>query len=199
VFLKQFNGNCRQNGKNRILGGIMEALETTNPSDLNIEILLNKYGKDIKKLAYMYVRDWGKAEDITQEVFIICYKKIHLFRGDSSYKTWLYKITVNKCKDELKRKDFWQFRLADKLKHHLPKSERTTEEQVITKSEDQELAEKVLSLPVKYREVIILFYYEGLKIKEIHELTGLNIETIKTRLSRAKKMLHKMYEGRGIL
>lgn len=175
----------------------MKALETNNPSDINIEILLNTYGKDIKKLAFMYVKDWGKAEDITQEVFITCYKKIHLFRRDSSYKTWLYKIAVNKCKDELKRKDFWQFRLADKLKHHLPKSEQTIEEQVMTKSEDQELAENVLSLPVKYREVIILFYYEELKIKEIHELTGLNIETIKTRLSRAKKMLRKMYEGRG--
>jgi RNA polymerase sigma-70 factor, ECF subfamily len=173
----------------------MEVLETTNPSDINIEILVNKYGKDIKKLAYMYVKDWGKAEDITQEVFIICYKKLHLFRGDSSYKTWLYKITVNKCKDELKRKSFWQLRLADKLKYHVPKSERSTEEQVITKSEDQELSDNVLSLPIKYREVIILFYYEGLKIKEIHELTGLNIDTIKTRLSRSKGLLRKMYEG----
>ncbi|MBN8202584.1 MULTISPECIES: sigma-70 family RNA polymerase sigma factor [Bacillaceae] len=173
----------------------MEVLETTNPSDINIEILVNKYGKDIKKLAYMYVKDWGKAEDITQEVFIICYKKLHLFRGDSSYKTWLYKITVNKCKDELKRKSFWQFRLAEKLKDHVPKSERSTEEQVITKSEDQELSDNVLSLPIKYREVIILFYYEGLKIKEIHELTGLNIDTIKTRLSRSKGLLRKMYEG----
>lgn len=176
----------------------MEALETTNPTDINIETLVNEYGKDIKILAFTYVKDWGKAEDITQEVFLICYKKLHLFRGDSSYKTWLYKITVNKCKDELKKKGFWQFRLAEKLKYHLPQSERSTEEQVITTSEEQELSKNVLSLPVKYREVIILFYYEELKIKEIHDLTGLNIETIKTRLSRAKKLLRKMQEGSGV-
>ncbi|TFI47373.1 RNA polymerase factor sigma C, partial [Diaphorobacter sp. DS2] len=99
------------------------------------------------------LRTGERRKDITQEVFIICYKKLHLFRGDSSYKTWLYKITVNKCKDELKRKSFWQFRLAEKLKDHVPKSERSTEEQVITKSEDQELSDNVLSLPIKYREV----------------------------------------------
>jgi RNA polymerase sigma-70 factor, ECF subfamily len=173
----------------------MEVIQKNNMDETTIEMLMNEYGLNIKKLAFMYVKDWGKAEDITQEVFSTCFKKIHEFRGESTYKTWLYRITVNKCKDELKGKYFKQFDIISKLRNTDLKMEPSTEEKVIGMSEDQELAEKVLSLPLKYREIIILYYYEGFKIKEIHELTGLNLETIKTRLSRAKILLRKMYEG----
>ncbi len=160
--------------------------------------LIELYAESIKRLAYTYVKNWSAADDITQEVFIKCYEKMEDFRGDSSYKTWLYKITRNKCKDYLKSKWYRSFFPTDFMPERLGNNEISTEDQVINKLEDMELSQKVLALPTKYREIIILFYYEQLKMKEIEALTHLNVETIKTRLRRGKKILQKKMErGEG--
>lgn len=160
--------------------------------------LIELYSESIKRLAYTYVKNWSAADDITQEVFIKCYEKMEDFRGDSSYKTWLYKITRNKCKDYLKSKWYRTFFPTDFMLERIGNNEFSTEDQVINKLEDMELSQKVLALPTKYREIIILFYYEQLKMKEIEALTHLNVETIKTRLRRGKKILQKKMErGEG--
>ncbi|TRZ40577.1 sigma-70 family RNA polymerase sigma factor [Niallia circulans] len=161
----------------------------------NLKELIDLYAESIKMLAYTYVRNWSAAEDITQDVFIKCYEKMNEFRGESSHKTWLYKITRNKCKDYLKSKWYRAFIPTDFTKEKLVTSnEFSVEDRVITKLDDLELSLKVLALPTKYREIIILFYYEELKIKEIENLTNLNISTIKTRLRRGKQILQKKLE-----
>ncbi|HWJ79469.1 MAG TPA: sigma-70 family RNA polymerase sigma factor [Niallia sp.] len=157
--------------------------------------LIDLYAESIKMLAFTYVKNWSAAEDITQDVFIKCYEKMESFRGDSTYKTWLYKITRNKCIDYLKSKWYRSFIPTDFMKEKMETMDQlSTEEQVINKLDDIELSEKVLALPTKYREIIILFYYEELKMKEIQTLTNLNIDTIKTRLRRGKQMLQKNVE-----
>lgn len=160
-----------------------------------LEKLIENYAEHVNRLAYTYVKNWQAAEDITQEVFISCYKNLDSFRKDSSYKTWIFKITVNKCKDYLKSKwyksflpiDFgWSFKLETK---------DSPEEQVIEQNTQYTLSKNVMSLPAKYREIIILYYYEDMNIAEISKLTNINLDTVKTRLRRAKALLRKMYEG----
>ncbi|MFE8701607.1 sigma-70 family RNA polymerase sigma factor [Cytobacillus sp. FJAT-54145] len=162
--------------------------------DIALEYLLQEYGDSVKKLAYTYVKDWSIAEDIAQEVYITSYKHWDQFRGECSYKTWLFKITVNKCKDTYKSKWFNVQGLLENISFKL-KSTASTEHEVLLRSEARELSEYVLQLPIKYREIIILFYYEELKIVEIQELTGLNPSTIKSRLYRGKEKLRHMYGG----
>ncbi|HEX6923254.1 MAG TPA: sigma-70 family RNA polymerase sigma factor [Bacillales bacterium] len=164
-------------------------------ADELVEALMEQYGSDLKKLAFSYVNDWGKAEDISQDVFFICYKKIKTFRGDSALKTWLFRITVNRCKDLMKS---WPFR---HIRVGWPKSIREQEStspspegEALRQSENQLLADKVMALPLKYKEVIVLHYYSGLKTEEIGESLGQNVKTIRTRLRRARGLLRKMYE-----
>ncbi|WP_273831929.1 sigma-70 family RNA polymerase sigma factor [Guptibacillus sedimenti] len=157
-----------------------------------IRELIDDFAEPIKRLAFTYVKNWAVADDITQEVFISCFKNIEHFRGDSSYKTWLFKIAVNRCKDYLKSKWFRSmipFRGDEKVGVGTG-----LDEILVQKSEGEEISEKVLSLSVKYREVIILFYYEDLSLHEIEELTGIKTETIKTRLRRAKLQLRELYK-----
>ncbi|WLR61482.1 sigma-70 family RNA polymerase sigma factor [Guptibacillus hwajinpoensis] len=154
--------------------------------------LIDDFAEQIKRLAYTYVKNWSVADDITQEVFISCFKNIDHFRGESSYKTWLFKITVNRCKDYLKSKWFRSmvpFRGDEKVE-----VATGLDEILVQKSEGEEISQKVLSLSVKYREVIILFYYEDLSLQEIEELTGIKTETVKTRLRRAKLQLRELYK-----
>lgn len=160
-----------------------------------LETLVDEYAERVKRLAFTYVKSWQAAEDITQEVFISCYKNLDSFRLESSYKTWIFKVTVNKSKDYLKSKWYRSIVPFDFSWSLLSGMKASPEDEVIEKNDEYLLSKNVLSLPVKYREVIILYYYEDLNIREISELTKLNFDTVKTRLRRAKSLLRKMYEG----
>lgn len=160
-----------------------------------LETLVNDYAERVKRLAYTYVKSWQAAEDITQEVFISCYNNLDSFRGDSSYKTWIFRITVNKSKDYLKSRWYKSIVPFDFGRSLLPGIKASPEDEVIEKNGDYTLSTHVLNLPAKYREVIILYYYEDLNIAEISKMTNIKIDTVKTRLRRAKSLLRKLYEG----
>ncbi len=85
-------------------------LNHKNMTRTNAEIwlndLMNEYGQEIIWLAYSYVRDKSTAEDLAQNAFLKCYQKIDTFKNDSSIKSWLYRITINCCKDYLKSSYF---------------------------------------------------------------------------------------------
>jgi RNA polymerase sigma factor (sigma-70 family) len=159
-----------------------------------VEWLMNEYGKKVVRLAYTYLKQEQLAEDVAQEVFIKCYKKLDSFRHESTYQTWIYTITVNLCKDKLKS---WSFRnlipsdffSTNKVTHHTP------ETSVLNLEAKRELSQGVLELPVKYREIIILFYYEDMSYNEIEELLGIGKPAIKTRLHRGRNLLRKKLKG----
>lgn len=168
-------------------------MEARSKEELIAE-LLALYGTELKRIAFMYVHDHALTEDILQEVFIACYNHLDNFRGESSYKTWLVKITVNKCKDSLRR---WSMRnIIYKPKIDMQKLHHSSPELTyISKVEDIELVEQVMSLPIKLRDVIILFYYQELSVEEISSILCININTVKSRLFRARKKLVESMKG----
>ncbi|GAA0336495.1 sigma-70 family RNA polymerase sigma factor [Bacillus carboniphilus] len=172
-------------------------IENTEKGKISkIESLLTQYGTELKRIAYLYLKDHALTEDIIQEVFISCYNHIEQFREESSYKTWLIKITVNKCKDTLKRWSFRNIVYKEKMDLNIAEAE-TPEIQTISKIEDVLLAKEILALPVKFREVIILYYYQDLSIEEISNILDLKTNTIKTRLHRARIRLREALERGG--
>ncbi len=153
--------------------------------------LLDLYGDMVKRVAFTYVKDIKLAEDIVQEVFIKCYNNLASFQGKSKYKTWIYRITINHCKDMLRKKFFLYSPFNYK---NLPSNIRTPEDIFLEKDKHSFVTSSLLNLSKKYREILYLYYYEELKLTEISEVTGLNIETIKTRLRRGKMLLKKEME-----
>jgi RNA polymerase sigma factor (sigma-70 family) len=151
---------------------------------------MNEYGSHITRLAYSYVKDISTAEDITQDAFLKCYTKLDSFKGNSSLKTWLNRITVNKCKDHLKSgwKKYIQFDLPV---FKSPKTYETPESKVEKQVEHDTVTTLVLDLPVKYREVIVLHYFQDLSTKEISELLNLKDTSVRTRLRRARQILEE--------
>lgn len=178
-------------GVNKLVG-LKKEKRLTNEETL--EVLVDEYWISVKKLAYTYVKDWALAEDVTQEVFIKCYNNLARFRGDSSYKTWLYKITVNRCKDEFRSKWYRNLNFLNAMGKTVNNS-ISAEQSFLEEDERKEFYEIVLGLPMKYREVIILFYYEEMSLDEIHNLLDTNINTVKSRLKRGKLLLKNMVEG----
>lgn len=158
-----------------------------------LELAMSDHGNDVLYLAYSYVKDHEIAKDITQDVFIKLYNNIEQFRGESTLKTWLFRITSNHCKDYLKSWHYRKVILTNNMTEIFTQKNKTPEHIALLNDEKMLLNQYVLSLPVKYREVIYLFYFEGFSLKEISECLSLNINTVKTRLAKAKELLRKVF------
>ena len=159
-----------------------------------LEEAMSLYGKEVLYIAYSYVKDDRLAEDIAQEVFIRFYQHYDSFRNESSLKTWIIRIAINQSKDHLKKWETRKLLFTNKLNeiiHELTGND--PQSQTIHKETRRELHKKLLSLPIKYREVLFLYYYEELKITEIAACLDININTAKTRLKTGKEKLQKMY------
>lgn len=159
-----------------------------------LEVAFSKYGKQVFSLAYSFVKNKSLAEDVTQEVFFKVFRNIDSFKGKSSLKTWLYRITINQCKDTLKTNYIKSFLPL----FHNESSIENFENQLIRDEESEELIQKISTLPQKYKEVLILFYFQDLHISEISEILKVNENTVKTRMLRARSLLKKKYAGRDL-
>ncbi|MCC2252436.1 sigma-70 family RNA polymerase sigma factor [Virgibacillus sp. AGTR] len=175
-----------------------EILSESDTNEILLEELMGLYGDELKRIAYLYVNDISQSEDIVQEVFISCYKNFHRFNKKSSYKTWLYRITINKCKDYQRK---WSFRnivykpVISTIKGLLTES---IHEEVEKQEQSNELVRLIAQLPIKYKDVLILYYYKQMSLKEISTINGLKMNTVKSRLVRGRKLLKRELVERGI-
>ncbi|MBG9838877.1 RNA polymerase factor sigma C [Bacillus anthracis] len=171
----------------------VEAFEIEDKENL-IDEIMNKYGQEVLQLVYSYVNNKEVAEDLTQDIFVKCYKSLHTYKGNSNLKTWLWRIAINHCKDHLKSWYNKKVIVTDDDFTYMEGQKESVEQTVIQNAEDRELASAVMNLPIKYREVIYLFYYEELSIKEIATVIEVKENTIKTRLKKAKELLKEGLE-----
>ncbi|MCT4475952.1 MULTISPECIES: sigma-70 family RNA polymerase sigma factor [Bacillaceae] len=157
-----------------------------------LDEMMSLYGQDILQLVYSYVKDAVVAEDLTQEIFIKCYKALPTYNQQSNIRTWLWRIAINHCKDYRKS---WYFRKVSTAEEEQEwTSTDNVEEEVIQQDEDRQLAVAVMELPIQYRELIYLHYFQEMKLKEISEITGVKLGTVKTRMRQAKKRLKTYWE-----
>lgn len=153
--------------------------------------LLDNYGNRLLKTCYLILKDEKDAEDIVQDTFLKVFKHIDSFMENSSLYTWVYRIALNLCKDKLKsRKDFIIY-------EDIIESKETVEEQVFGSIDREILKRKLFSLNHIYKEILILFYFEELSIKEIGEILEEKEGTVKSRLSRGRVLLKEAIEKGG--
>ena len=162
------------------------------------EDLVDQYGEELMRLAYTYVKNKQAAEDIIQDVFLRAYEKREAFKGHSTYRTYLYRMTINRCYDHLRSWSYKNVRISDKISSFF-QSGNSTEGDVITNDDRHTIGKEVLSLDLKYREVIVLYYYKELSIEEVATILACSSNTIKTRLRRAREQLKVHLEKRGEL
>lgn len=160
-----------------------------------IETLMRQYGNDVLRTAYMYVKDIHTAEDIFQDVFIKVNQKLSTFEGNSSIKTWIIRITINTCKDYLK--SAWNRRVVPMMEYQEDAIVSETDYDDVEKQDTKELIKKsVLSLPAKYKDVVLCVYFQEMTITEAAQVLNIAEGTAKSRLSRARQKLKSILEGR---
>ena len=153
---------------------------------MHLRDAMTTYGESCLRLAYLYTKDWNAAEEIVQDVLLAYANQYDVFRGESSIKTYLLKITANKSKDYLRKKKRWPWLPFGEL----PEKSTASAERLVEREEEQtQLLEALHRIPLNYREVLILYYYEELNTREIAEWLQCSKNTVKTRLIRGRNHL----------
>ena len=145
--------------------------------------LIEKYGNKLLRTCYLILKDKEEAEDVVQETFIKVFNKIDTFKEQSGFYTWIYAIAINLTRDRMRMKqDFLE------LKDEWIGNDNV--ESLVEINIDRELLRKeIFSLNSLYREVLVLFYFDELSIKEISSLLNEKEGTIKSKLSRGRNIL----------
>lgn len=155
--------------------------------------LVERYREKVRNVIFSIFNDADQVDDISQEVFIKVYHALPKFRFESSFYTWVYRIAVNKCRDELRKKKVKRFFSF----HSFEKTTNTKIENLATTTFDDEnirgvIEESLKKLPEKFRLPIILKDIDGMSYDEIAEVLDCEVGTVKSRLSRGRTMLKEI-------
>ncbi|OAA91909.1 sigma-70 family RNA polymerase sigma factor [Clostridium ljungdahlii] len=165
--------------------------------DEKIEELMNSYGNDVLRMAYLYLKDKYLAEDVFQEVFIKVYKNFSKLKKSSSEKNWIMTITINTCRDILRISWFKKVILSkDVYDNSFVDICENVDDKVINKIQHEELLKQVMDMPRKYKEIIILYYYEELSTRDISKVLKIPEGTVRSRLFRARAVLKSNIDGK---
>lgn len=151
-------------------------------------VLVDRYKVRLFNLIYRMLRNREEAEDILQETFLRVFKEKERYDPTYSFSTWIYTITLNLCRNELKRKKKFKFFGIDLVGN----DRRYAVEGVGNKNcLSSTLERAIASLPVKYRTVFLLREVNQLSYKEMSQSLGIPLGTVKSRVNRARLMLRK--------
>lgn len=157
------------------------------PAEQGMERLIIEYGDAVLRMCFLYLKDYHLAEDAAQETFIKAMKHYDSFNRKSSEKTWLTRIAINCCKNIMRMN--W-FRLGrGQLEENIQAVATDPIEKVL---ERDGITRAIQSMEVQDRELIILYYYQELSMKEIAQVIGKSENVTIQRVNRARKKLKKI-------
>jgi RNA polymerase sigma-70 factor (ECF subfamily) len=154
------------------------------------KIIVKRHKEKVRNIVYLTMSSSDLVDDIAQEVFITVYHKLKNFRFESQFTTWLYRITVNKCKDHLRKKNVRRIFMPLHEGEGLLHSVTSVENDVLSKV----VMDAVSKLPVKLRIPLMLKDIEGFSYQEIAESLECEMGTVKSRIFRARERLKIILE-----
>lgn len=159
--------------------------EPDNNREQRLNRLVEAYQKPLLNMCYIYLRDRGLAEDAVQETFLKAYKAIKSFRGESQERTWLIKIAINACRD-IKRSAWHRHTNRAVTPEDLPAIAENN------RSLSIDVADAIMRLPDKYKEVVLLHYFQDMKLSEIASIMGVTTSAVSRRIQKANKELYSL-------
>ncbi len=182
-------------------------IESARKGDLDaFNTLVVAYQHQVYNLAYRIMGDEASASDVTQEAFIAAYKHMQSFRGES-FKSWIYRIVTNACYDELRRRKRKPTISLDGLvdgsetevEYDIPDESAGPERHVEQRQLAGLIESGISALPADQRITLVLSDVQGMSYEEIAAITGANLGTVKSRLSRARAKLRDYLLASGEL
>jgi RNA polymerase sigma-70 factor (ECF subfamily) len=154
-------------------------------------LLVKRHERAVYGMGLSFFRNSEDASDFTQEVFLKVFRSLPRFEGRSRFSTWLYKIAYNTAVNGIKRRREYRS-LAEE---EALKDEDTPERKVLRSAAREAVLEALAELPERYRISVDLFFFYDRSYQEIEVITGYPVNTIKSHVFRAKKLLRDKLEG----
>lgn len=174
---------------------------------LSFEELFERYSSMVFHLTYRILGDREEALDVSQEVFLTIYRKMSCFRGESSLKTWIYRIAINRASNRCRWWNRLRRRGTVSLDEHLSREHarsisetlesggKSPEQALLMEEERAEIERSLLRLPVPQRVAVVMRDIEGLSYEEIAESLQVSLGTVKSRISRGREELKRRLNG----
>lgn len=164
------------------------------------EELVKRYRNDVFGLSYHYLRHREDAWDISQEVFIKAHRAIKTFRGDASFKTWLLRITANRCKDFFKKRRLKTVSLDQPDYSQQHEGNIAGPDGALASSElGAKIYEALDGLSEKHRTAFVLRELEGMSYEAMSNVMQCSLGTVMSRLHHARKKLQHSLRAMGVM
>ena len=154
-------------------------------SEKDVNHAVEKYADMVWRVCFYHLKNRADTEDVFQNVFLKYMLNEKPFQNEEHEKSWLLRVSINACKDYLKnffRRNVVSIDTLREIRAELPEEHR-------------EVLEALLALPVKYKDVLYLHYYEGYAATEIADIMHKPVNTVYTMLARARKLLKEKLGG----
>jgi RNA polymerase sigma-70 factor (ECF subfamily) len=174
---------------------------------VTFEEIFQHYGSMVFNLTFRILGDREEALDVSQEVFFAIYRKLQRFRGESSLKTWIYRIAINRASNRCRWWNRLRRRGTVSLDEHLSKDDsrtisealasagNTPEEALLLQEKRNEIEHTLQCLPVQQRVAVIMRDVQGLSYEEIAGLLQVSLGTVKSRIARGREELKRRLNG----
>jgi RNA polymerase sigma-70 factor (ECF subfamily) len=172
--------------------------EAQNDNEVAFNLLVGRYKDPLMNFVFRFVGDLDDCEDIVQETFIRVYRSRKSYRPVAKFSTWAYTIATNLAKSHLRRKKlrkiitFSRSRDEPEPMYDLPDENARTDAMVESSFREERIQRALDTLPVKYREIVVMRDVQELTYEEIVAITRMPMGTVKSRINRARALLQEM-------
>jgi RNA polymerase sigma-70 factor (ECF subfamily) len=160
----------------RVLGGDHDAFN----------VIMRNHEDRVFSVCLRIMGNREHALDATQETFLTAFRKAEQFKGDSAFGTWIYRIAVNTCYDQLRKQ---KRRRTDPLPEHLDPTDHAATEAIDSAGMRPDIQRALASIPDDFRAAVVLADIEGLGLPEVAEILGVPVGTVKSRVFRGRRLL----------
>ena len=164
----------------RVLGGDVNAFEG----------IVRRWQGPLVNMAWRYCRDRGRAEEMAQEALVRAWRGLAQWRREGSFSTWLFALSANVFRSELKRFPTLDVRIEDAPEPGGPAAQLN---EMAKRQSSDAVRRAVLALPVRYREPVVLFYFHEMDVGAAAKTMRMPEGTVKARLARARALLKKRF------
>ena len=141
--------------------------------------IYDRQADTVYRVCRMYMKNHYDAADMVHNTFLALLKKQKIFESEEHEKSWLIKVAVNMCKNE--------------LKHWSRKNKDISETEIVACGKEDEITPLVLQLPTELKVPVYLHYYEGYRSEEIGKILGISASAVRTRLQKAREKLKENF------
>ena len=162
------------------------------------ESLVHRYQRQVANLIYVTMGSSDDVDDIAQEVFIRVYRSLPRFKFDASFFSWIYRITMNLCIDEIRKRKIRKVLSLDFLTEDALEKSRKDKDHVmpsdslLTDEKRQVIQSALQRLKPEHRDILVLREYKDLGYSEIAETLNISLEAVKSRIFRARSELKNL-------